>query len=881
LRCRSQNSFVTVKTSGLLLPEREKLRDGVEAAISALGCGFLKTRSNTGLADRLRTGSLDKQDYYRQLLRMVYRLLLLLVAEEKRLEDGQNLLHPSGTPAEARDRYDRLCSVGRLRQLADQQRGTSDTDLYESVKVLFERLREGHAELGIPGLGSFLFSADSTPDLDTASLSNRDLLEALRSLCFTEDGSGRGTAVRRPVDFGHLGGEELGSVYESLLELHPDIGGETAPFELRSAAGNERKTSGSYYTPSSLINCLLDSALDPVVAEVIDTPEVADAEQALLNLRVCDPAAGSGHFLIAAAERMATHLARLRTGDDEPSTQDIQRAKRDVIGRCIYGVDLNPMAVELCKVSLWMEALDPGQPLSFLDHRIQCGNSLLGTTPKLLAGGIPNDAFQAIDGDDRDCCKELKTRNRKERDDREQRQGTDYQDARLLADTWCSVFVWKKDTSDLGKLCPTERGFRDIENNPHSILPHVKDEVRRLADQYQFFHWHLAFPDVFRLPGEGAKAENVEAGWDAGFDVLLGNPPYGADQTKRERLLLNSSLVAAKSTANSAADFLVLGGLVQECSGRTGLVVPKSLTYSYSWQGIRDHLQDQLTHVLDVSKAWDDVLLEQVLVTFQGYRAEQAPSRPRVRLGQLLHGQVRWAPPSAAEAVSDLGILPSGLTSDDQRILSALAPNIEGRLSALCSTQRGTGIQRFAADQGDIPLLGGKNIADFRLRPPDRFIANELILERSVRLADPPQAVFQNIVAHITQPDDHIRLIGCVLTDELACLDTVNILTPKDEDISPWSVTAYLSSNLINWFVYVCIYNRAVRTMHFDGFFLDRIPIPGVQAVADLDDVGRTLSDNPQSQQSWDRLNAHVYDMFAVPDDLRSIVTARHKPRWR
>ena len=244
---------------------REKLRDGVEAAISALGCGFLETRGNTELADRLRTGALDKQDYYRQLLRMVYRLLLLLVAEEKRLEDGQNLLHPPDTPVEIRNRYARFYSVGRLRWLANQRRGTSHTDLYESVKVLFERLREGHAELGVPGLGSFLFSADSTPDLDTGLLSNQDLLDALRSLCFTEDSSGRGTAVRRPVDFGHLGSEELGSVYESLLELHPDIGGETAPFELRSAAGNERKTSGSYYTPSSLINCLLDSALDPVV----------------------------------------------------------------------------------------------------------------------------------------------------------------------------------------------------------------------------------------------------------------------------------------------------------------------------------------------------------------------------------------------------------------------------------------------------------------------------------------------------------------------------------------------------------------------------------------------------------------------------------------
>ena len=135
----------------------------------------------------------------------------------------------------------------------------------------------------------------------------------------------------------------------------------------------------------------------------------------MLKLKVCDPACGSGHFLIAAAERMAKHLARLRTGDDEPSSRAIQQAKRDIIGRCIYGVDLNPMAVELCKVSLWMEALEPGKPLSFLDHHIQVGNSLFGATPALLRRGIPDEAFEAIEGDDKAVCREYRKLNKDER----------------------------------------------------------------------------------------------------------------------------------------------------------------------------------------------------------------------------------------------------------------------------------------------------------------------------------------------------------------------------------------------------------------------------------------------------------------------------------
>ena len=376
-----------------------------------------------------------------------------------------------------------------------------------------------------------------------------------RALAYVEQDN-----VLRIVDYRNLGSEELGSVYESLLELHPVINAEAKEFELSTAAGNERKTTGSYYTPDSLVQCLLDSALDPVVEERLGKKKGAEAEQAILDMKVCDPACGSGHFLIAAAHRMARHLARVRTGETEPSPEDYQHALRDIIGRCVYGVDINPMAVELCKVSLWMEAIEPGKPLSFLDHHIQCGNSLLGTTPALLAGGIPNEAFKPIEGDVKERVNELKKGNKRERQDYESGQGylfsptlklgnlpatiaqinaaseesvedvtakqemyersvqgSDYLNARFLADTWCATFVWKKDDSDIGRLCPTERCFRSIEDNPHSINVQVKSEVQRLSKQYEFFHWNLSFPDVFKMPRNGESGENCQTGWTAGL----------------------------------------------------------------------------------------------------------------------------------------------------------------------------------------------------------------------------------------------------------------------------------------------------------------------------------------------------------------------------
>jgi len=235
------------------------------------------------------------------------------------------------------------------------------------------------------------------------------VLEAIRALTTVTDGKSR-----RRVDYRNMGAEELGSVYESLLEQHPDVSLELGSFSLGSAAGSERKTTGSYYTPASLITLLLDSALDPVLAERIEVARKAkrSIEEAILEFKVCDPACGSGHFLIAAAHRIARELAKVRTGDDEPSPAAQRHALRDVVSHCIYGVDINPMAVELTKVGLWLEAIEPGKPLTFLDHHIKCGNSLLGATPTLIERGIPDAAFDPIEGDDKKVASSYKARNK-------------------------------------------------------------------------------------------------------------------------------------------------------------------------------------------------------------------------------------------------------------------------------------------------------------------------------------------------------------------------------------------------------------------------------------------------------------------------------------
>ena len=131
----------------------------------------------------------------------------------------------------------------------------------------------------------------------------------------------------------------------------------------------------------------------------------------LLSLTVCDPACGSGHFLVAAARRIAKRVAAVRERNPEPTVEAVRHALREVVAHCIYGVDINPMAVELAKVSLWLEALEPGKPLSFLDAHIKCGNALIGATPALIDDGIPDEAFKPIEGDDTKYAASLKRAN--------------------------------------------------------------------------------------------------------------------------------------------------------------------------------------------------------------------------------------------------------------------------------------------------------------------------------------------------------------------------------------------------------------------------------------------------------------------------------------
>ncbi len=560
----------------------DDLRRGVEEAIVSFGQGFLQHPLNGDLRNRLKNGDLSAQDYYRQLLRLVYRLIFLFAAEDRDL-----LLLP-GAAVEARQRFQNYYSTTRLRALAQKQRGSRHHDRYEALRLVMTLLGSdsGCPELAIPALGGFLFDARSTADLNDAKLDNHAFFHAVRSLAFITEGN-----TRRAVDYRNLGPEELGSVYESLLELHPVLNTDAGTFQLTSAAGNERKTTGSYYTPSSLIQVLLDSALDPAIEDRLKgKQDAAQQEQALLELKVCDPACGSGHFLIAGAHRIAGKLAEVRAGDNEPSPNETRRALRDVIRHCIYGVDINPMSVELCKVNLWLESLEPGKPLSFLDAHIQCGDSLVGVGPGLDISVIPDEAFNSAFGDDKGTSAALKKRNKLERSGQlgfrwkvsvvnnpedmarllaeragqvdempedetsqvqakakafaEFQQAKEYIQNRLEYDLWTAAFFWPMPKGGAEHLlAPTQQELVMFRSNgkPDAVLV---NQVRKMARDLNFFHWELAFPKVF--------SKN-----HPGFDCMLGNPPWEKINLKDEEFFAQTHPEIANARTKAIREKLI------------------------------------------------------------------------------------------------------------------------------------------------------------------------------------------------------------------------------------------------------------------------------------------------------------------------------------
>ncbi len=544
---------------------REKLSEAVESSIKRLGNGFLKHPENTELREMVQNGELSGKQYYLFLLRLIYRFLFLLVTEDR------GLVYPEKQDevlSKLRKIYYDYYSMGRVRNLALRRifiEGAKH-DLWENLKITFQLFESGKygEKLGIKPLGSGIFHSGALGIISHSKLKNEDLLYVIYRLCYFQDEQ-RKQLLK--VNYGDLDVEEFGSVYQGLLEFEPVFTElDTSP-NFGFIQGTDRSSSGSHYTPEELVRPLIQHSLEYIIQDCIQKPEerlklnttnlpkTQLQEKALLAIKVCDISCGSGHILLSAARRIGMELAKVRTGEDQPSPSVMRHAIRDVIQECIYGVDKNPLAVELCKVALWLEAHSPGEPLNFLDHKIKCGDAIVGLAHKEeLEKGIAEEAFKALPGDDKAVATQFRNRNKNEHEQKDQltldltedvqeevnlaaekfqlfknlpertpeeieikqrkylelSNGRSYARLKSLADMQVAQFFIPKTADNKGYICTdaTYSKYLREKTIPTGMQP-AKAEV--LAQEKGFFHYFLEFPEVFQ---------------DRGFDCILGNPPF-------------------------------------------------------------------------------------------------------------------------------------------------------------------------------------------------------------------------------------------------------------------------------------------------------------------------------------------------------------------
>ena len=556
----------------------EDLQENVYRAMKILAEGLLAEAGNDIASSETETVVREVQE---NSLRLLYRLLFIFYAESRSLLDTNN-------------RYYYELSLQRLKsEVADRlDRGlpllSVSYTYWESLKNLFSLINDGsesrripREEFYIPAYNGGLFDPEKNAFLEGKRIGDSFLSRAIDLLARSaRSAQSAGNTVKGKgfVDYSSLEIRHLGSIYEGILEYRLLVANQEMAAvkekgkELwlplsevgkrkvldRVQAGEiflatdkgERKATGSYYTPDYIVKYIVKNTIEPVIQKkkeewggVAGSGHFADF---ILSIKVLDPAMGSGHFLVEATDQLARWLvqawatARPEEADSkEIAEQDVHWARREVVRNCIYGVDLNPMAVELAKLSLWLTTVASNKPLSFLDHHLRCGNSLIGAElekltvlpgakaeeqPPLWAFGLKSHTdsllkryslMAALPDDNLRMVKWKEDQFRQIKDSELSRRLNE------LANVWLSTFFGNQVSED---------DYFELQNHlspekfPDWTGLREQEWFRRaqaLAGEKRFFHWELEFPEAFQ--GEGR-----------GFDVVIGNPPY-----VRQELIVN------------------------------------------------------------------------------------------------------------------------------------------------------------------------------------------------------------------------------------------------------------------------------------------------------------------------------------------------------
>ncbi|HPD06798.1 MAG TPA: Eco57I restriction-modification methylase domain-containing protein, partial [Candidatus Bipolaricaulis sp.] len=608
----------------------DELKENVYEALRLLAEGFLKCPHNELTED-------DLEEIRANTFVLIYRILFLFYAEDRELLPMHNAVY--------RDSYSLRAWAREIANQLDEGRSFSPTAYHSWNKLneLFRIVNEGDTYLGVPPYNGGLFDPEKHPALARWKVGDQHLGQALDQL-FRAKAAGRGG--RGPVSYRDLDIRNLGSIYEGLLEhrlrlAHEDIAvtrekdrevfvpvaklGDRRQLETYQAGEvyletdkGERKATGSYYTPDYIVKYIVENTLGPLVAEKRKEleEERRDLEeklkksrgydrdhyqrklseldqrliQEILSIKVLDPAMGSGHFLVEAVDYLARELIKaFGETPEEMEEEEIRWARREVVERCIYGVDVNPLAVELAKLSLWIETVAKDRPLSFLDHHLRLGNSLIGAWVKDL-GRLPSSGKKdkaveigehvvgLFEGELKkrlpvvlgEVIELLRKPSDKVEDIRDkeaiyERILTLLQPFKEVANAWVSTYFGNEvDGTDY------ENTLLKLSDPPAVWESEVRtqpwfEKAQEVANERHFFHWELEFPEVF-------FAETGQRKRNSGFDTVIGNPPYVRQEQLKDKDFFKDRFEAYDSIADLYVYFYEIGHRLLREGGRFGMI---------------------------------------------------------------------------------------------------------------------------------------------------------------------------------------------------------------------------------------------------------------------------------------------------------------------
>jgi len=879
------------------------------------------------------------KDIYDNSLTLLYRLLFVFYAEARELL-------PLTTNVSYRENHSLRKLTHDIDEIFKKgyELSTSSAQYYHYINNLFRLINNGDAKLGVPEYNGGLFDPIEHPFLENQVISDAYLVQAIHQLArITDKKLKRQVAVDyNTLSERHLGSiyegllefkpmiaphdlviiKDKGSIKYAPANKHPDkkVAYTKDEFYFANDKG-ERKASGSYYTPEYIVNYIVENTLDPLVREAHEKvkalkPEVdkaiekwqklkeekrglepvekygrkiAEESERLLepyfSLKVLDPAMGSGHFLARATDFLAEAIATdpdIKSPLELTEESELTYYRRRVVESCIYGVDLNPLAVELAKLTLWLTTMAKSKPLSFLNHHLRVGNSLIGARvddldeiPKVkrkkkaidlsrapVQLGLFQQAFNQKLYDllqNRALITQLPTETLEDVHNK-QKWEKDFEHNmerfRMLADTWVSTFFgndvrWDEYNSLVENIQTPNPEWRKLVGRKY-----VQNALD-LRENRHFFHWELEFPEVF-YDEHGNRKDR------AGFDAVVGNPPYR--KTPEFDIYPYIKYNFTLPTKSDPAELFIERVLrLSRPEGRSSLIVPKPLTYTISWKATRSLLKNYcIERLADCHEAFADVLLEQVVYVVANTSAQKSKVTPAHRVDSKFEEGVSF---SAQYITEDF--LPMYLTPQTN-ILYDHVWAVSARLDSVAKLWEGPGYNQYLSDDpAGLPCFKGDHVARYEILNleylPQKMAPADIEMYRKEK------GILQRIVAHVTRPFPQIIIMAGI--DDTGSL-TVNTLTDLvGQQVSTAFLVAIINSRFISWYVYDFIFNRAVRSMDLYPAYVGRIPIRRINFTTPEEERKQLVEQAKKLYQeyldSWsrDKIIAFVAERLPIKED--------------